>query len=131
MLFSSSPPPRHFTPCQNFLPQTAAHLHKHAKERFPVVCPQGRKLSSTGEVAATSINSDLRTKTKRQAEILQKTKPQLPGKGFLKSFVKCSWRGRSFAQISGQICFYWLFSRDEKPCAMQQYLHTSQVTVPL
>lgn len=31
---------------------------------------------------------------------------------------------------TGQICFYWLFSRDEKPRAMQQYLHTSQVTVP-
>lgn len=82
MLFSSSPPPHHFIPCQNFLPQTAAHLHKHAKERFPVVCPQARKLSSTGEVAAAGINSDLRTMTKCQAEILQKTKPQLQEKRF-------------------------------------------------
>lgn len=101
--------PTTFTPCQNFLPQTVAHLHKHAKERFPVVCPQARKLSGTWEVTAAGINSDLRTMTKRNTEILQKPKPQLQEKRwYLKSFAKCSSRWGNFAQTSEQIRFLML-----------------------
>ena len=54
------------------------NLHKHAKERPPVFCPQARELPCTGEVTAAGINSDLRTVTKRNAEILHTSQVAVP-----------------------------------------------------
>lgn len=96
-----------------------------------MVCPQVRKLPGTREVAAAGVNSDLWTVTKGNAEILQKPNPVTSEGVGVKKLHQVQLEEGKFCPDIRTNTLFMPFSREEKPCTVLEYLHTSPVTVPL